>query len=101
MAEWNVGDRVVCTRDHPDGNKTILAGDIGTVCVALNRRVGVCWDNVIEGGHTCLHNGEDHCAKGHGWFVWIDNVAPCIEQDIEFEFSEEEFIKLIFGEKED
>lgn len=91
MEEFNIGDRVVSIVDHPDNNKTIVVGSIGTVC-AIGSSLGVRWDEPVENGHEL--GGE--CEYGYGWWVYADQVE--IEPDDEpFEFDEEEFNKFLFG----
>lgn len=63
---FNVGDRVVCVRDNPDGNPTIVVGHAGRVCNILDEdTIGVRWDHKVISGHAC--NGN--CDSGHGWYV--------------------------------
>lgn len=63
---FNVGDRVVCVRDNPDGNPTIVVGHAGRVCNILDEdTIGVRWDRKVISGHAC--NGN--CDAGHGWYV--------------------------------
>lgn len=63
---FDVGDRVVCVRDYPDDNPSIVVGDAGEVCYILDEEtIGVRWDNKVRGGHAC----DGHCEAGHGWYV--------------------------------
>lgn len=76
---FNVGDRVVCARDYPDGNSTIVVGDAGLVCDILDEdTIGVRWDHEVSAGHAC--NGR--CDTGHGWYV----------KDYEIELESEDII---------
>ena len=76
---FNVGDRVVCVRDHPDGNSTIVVGDAGQVCDILDEdTIGVRWDHKVSAGHAC--NGR--CDGGYGWYV----------KDYEIELESEDII---------
>lgn len=97
MTKWKIGDRVVCTKDHPDANHDIVVGSSGTVCAISGRRVGVRWDEPIERGHECIFNNKVGCERGHGW--WVDRSCLELEQDddADFGFDEDEFIKLVFG----
>lgn len=97
MPEWNVGDRVVSTANHPDGNPDIVVGFVGTVCAIADDRVGICWDEPIENGHDCTYDGEGRCEYGHGWWVYEDQIEPEADDDTTFEFDEDEFNKLVFG----
>ncbi len=93
MMKFNIGDRVVLTIDNPDGNKDLVIGSTGAVAF-ITDRVGVRWDDEIEDGHDL----GGACDYGHGW--WVDNCAVEPEQDTSepFEFDEDEFNKLIFGD---
>lgn len=90
MNEFNLGDRVICLIDSPDGNSSIHKGSTGTICFVDNFLVGVCWDSNV-GGHDC--RGE--CEYGFGWnmlssgldFEPEDNTPP-------FQFDDEEFRNL-------
>ena len=93
MGKFNVGDRVVAIVDSPADNKSIHAGDAGTVCRKQDGDgwLGVCWDNPVEDGHEC----GGSCEHGHGWMV------PEPELDFEpddteppFQFNEYEFNNL-------
>ena len=94
MPELNIGDRVVSTVNHPDGNPDIIVGSTGTVC-AIDDRVGVCWDEPIESGHNCRCDGEGRCEHGYGWWVYEDQIEPEPDDDTTFEFDEDEFNKLV------
>lgn len=65
--KFTIGDRVVCTYDHPDGNSDIVIGSTGTVCDFSSRkgRVGVRWDKRLFEGHSCSNS----CDDGYGWYV--------------------------------
>lgn len=92
MYEFSVGDRVVSTANHPDGNEDIVVGSTGTVC-CITDRIGVRWDEEIEGGH----GAEGHCEYGYGWFVDEWQLEPEPDDGVTFEFNEDEFNKLVFG----
>ena len=83
-----IGDRVICTVDHPDDNPDIICGSLGTVVVfdeEFYRHIGVEWDNEIKDGHSLRSSGV-HAKDGHGW--WMK------EQEIEYamcEYPEEDF----------
>lgn len=97
MYEWSVGDRVVSVVDSPEGNDDIVVGSTGVVCEILpesdQRNIGVRWDRYSRNQHSC--GGE--CVSGHGWYVYADEIAHELN-DEPFEFDEEEFNKLVFGE---
>lgn len=97
MPEWKIGDRVLSTANHPDGNPDIVVGVAGTICI-IDSRVGVCWDEPVEGGHECACGGKGHCPYGHGWWMYDDQIEPEPDDDATFEFNEDEFNKLVFGE---
>lgn len=94
---WEVGDRVVSTVDRPDGNSNIRIGSTGTVC-AIRSRIGVCWDDDVD-GHDCETSSDGpHCEHGYGWWVDAHQIEPETEDDgVAFEFDESEFNKLVFG----
>jgi hypothetical protein len=73
--EYAIGDRVVLINEHPDGNPDLVAGSTGTVCDVPTGggRVNVCWDDEIEGGHTC---DSRNCPNGHGWRVDPWDILP-------------------------
>lgn len=77
--EFHVGDIVVVTtdlsmadRDKYDHNPDLHAGIQGVVIevVADDRRVGVEFPTVIEGGHDCSGRGE----YGHCWYIDMYNL---------------------------
>lgn len=96
MSMFHVGDRVVAVVNYPDGNESINAGKTGTVCV-IDDRIGVCWDDPVD-GHSCDYRGEEHCEFGYGWWMYEEQIE--LEQDdgTLYEFDEEAFRKLLFGE---
>lgn len=65
---YQVGDRVVLLKDHPDNNEILFAGMMGQVCRAddgeNHRWISVCWDEWV-GGHSC----SCACEEGYGWEV--------------------------------
>lgn len=73
MGKFNVGDRVRCVVDSPEGNVYIEVGSYGTVVRTFDDepydgdrdRIGVEWDNYVH-GHDCT-NGN--ASDGYGWFV--------------------------------
>lgn len=93
MNEFNIGDRVVCLVDNPEGNSHIFAGSAGVVCRILDEsRVGVDWGEPVS-----THGCDGRCPRGQGWYINTDSIAP-EGSDEPFEFDEREFNKLIFGE---
>lgn len=97
MSEFCVGDRVECLVDYPDDNDNIVIGSLGIVCEEYDeatRTIGVCWDDELEHGHDC----EGNCDYGHGWRVYINQIALHQElNDDPFEFDEQSFKELLFG----
>lgn len=91
---FQIGDRVKCIVDHPDGNQNIFVGSTGTVCYSDgDSRICVRWDAHID-GHDCC----GRCEYGYGWNVDSDDVVLCQERDTEsYEFDEQLFKELIFG----
>ena len=87
---FQIGDRVACLVDHPDGNQHIVVGSTGTIC-SFNGRVGVCWDDDV-GGHRC---DSDICIYGHGWWINDSYIELIEEDDSDIEIDENKFIKLI------
>lgn len=86
MPKWQIGDRVICTVDHPEGNKGIVAGMTGYVCSFNEWRaemgfssIGVCWDENIGSGHNCA----DTCEWGHGWYMREESIAEEPVSDFE------------------
>lgn len=61
-----IGDRVRLIKNHPEGNRILKTGDLGTVCCFEFNSIGVYWDRSCN-GHDCGNGGT--CASGHGWFV--------------------------------
>lgn len=77
MSKFSVGDRVVCTVNHPDGHKAIVIGTTGTVVGLETCRAKVRWDFSVPQGQS--HSCGGRCENGYGWNVFFD--------DIEFEGS--------------
>jgi hypothetical protein len=71
------GDRVIITNYHGI-NYSIKIGDRGTICDAPE---GICFDKIIQEGHTCSGN----CGKGHGWYV-PPRFFKKLERQLEFDF---------------
>ena len=95
MSRFSVGDRVISVVDAPDGNKGIHIGSTGVVCRTSTGRFAIYWDEDV-GGHSC----EGYCPNGHGWWVGACDVELDDETDDEpFDFNEDEFNKLVFGEE--
>lgn len=98
------GDRVVFTRKTTDYIDSIGPnyGDIGTVIMCEDTRAclpwnyGVEFDSKIKCGHTCC----DHCERGHGWYVFdneIELYSECENENKEFIFDEDDF-DIIIGD---
>lgn len=85
--KFTIGDRVVCTYDHPDGNSNIIIGSTGTVChINYYRKglVGVRWDKRLSIWNSC----GGTCDDGHGWYV-----AACrLEYDVPAEDNSDIYI---------
>lgn len=95
MIEFKVGNRVISVADYPAGNMDIIVGSAGVICALadVGLRLGVRWDDEIRGGHN-LH-GE--ISDFRGW--WVSYRDVILESDDKpFEFDEEEFNKLVFGQ---
>lgn len=94
MTDFKIGDRVTAIVNHPDGNRSIFEGDLGTICNiehAHAGRFGVCWDNRIERGHSCSRT----CEHGYGWNVYGHDIILYEEEDID----EDSFLQMIGGSK--
>lgn len=95
--KWQVGDRVVCIADCPDGNDDIVEGVAGYVCyidedvVFGDRDIGVCWDERVGGGHDC----KGSCEWGYGWFVYEHELGP--EQVPDFDVATDDELRTLLG----
>lgn len=70
---FKLGDRVIVTRRHPQGNETLCPGDMGTVCNISSSSIhpiGVQWDRSVSG-----HNCDKCCTTGYGWYVHPTDIA--------------------------
>lgn len=93
MSLFQVGDRVECIFNHPDGNPNIATGLIGTVC-RDNRDggcVGVRWDDMVSG-----HNCGGTCTSGHGWYMRSSEIK-LYEEDEAVDIDETSFMSMIGG----
>jgi len=81
--KFNIGDRVICIENNPDGNRLITAGMTGTVCDECNEKPGVCFD-VFVGGHSCGYKCEDGC----GWYVYERELSFESQYEIESDESD-------------
>lgn len=88
--DFEIGDRVICTRSNPDGNRFIVAGVKGTVC-SISGMIGVSWD-IKVGGHDC---DSTYCTPGHGW--WINREYIKLEESDNVEIDAEKFTEVISG----
>ena len=82
--EWAcVGARVSLNRDHPDNNRSLVSGDVGTIVnrSAISGLLYVEWDKDC-GGHDCGGNAK----SGHGWNVDLRDVNPSIFCGEEIEY---------------
>lgn len=75
MEKFHVGDRVCCAVECPDGNKRLHIGMTGTIVnvepmISSRPLYYVCWDDNVS-GHDC----GGHCAPGHGWNVWEEEIG--------------------------
>ena len=80
--EYNVGDRVQLTVNHPYGNPDLRVGSTRTICVVRGGGdVGVGWDEPVDGGHTCYVRDADgvDCPEGYGWFVYYREIEHIYE----------------------
>jgi len=93
MGMFEIGGRVVCVVDHPDGNEDLIVGCTGTVCEIRSNVVGVRWDNEIWRGHNC----GSKCDNGHGWRVKFFEIEPEEDYNEPFEFDEEAFQALLLS----
>lgn len=89
---FEVGDRVRCIRDSPDGNYNIKIGDLGTVCVA-DSSIGVRWDHNVGGG-----NCRGTCERGFGWYVFSSDIE-LYEEGEPVDIDEGSFMSMIGGSK--
>ena len=90
---FNVGDRVECIRDSPDGNDSISVGMQGVICTIVDDDtlyIGVRWDEEVTGGHDC----RESCADGYGWFVTASDIKRIDDND-ELEVDATELDKLL------
>lgn len=85
---FHKGDRVISLVDHPNYNKFILSGSVGTVCGLDMTLIHVHWDEFVDG-----HNCEGGCPYGHGWNVYPKNIDLLNEK--QFEFDEQAFREMI------
>ena len=72
---YQVGDRVRCIKNHPDGNENIVIGYEGTVVGFSNggyRDIGVEWDGQVTGGH----NFGSLISSYRGWYVTGEEIEP-------------------------
>lgn len=61
-----IGEMIVLTVEHPDGNADLYMGDVGTVCntyEGTQYAIGVDFGRKISRGHDC----GGSCEYGHGW----------------------------------
>ena len=93
--DFQIGDRVRCVVDYPDGNRGIVVGSMGTI-VELDTYVGVDWDDELENGHSC----DGSARRGHGWNVEYEEIE-LIEPESDFaddsvyDFDESQFHKML------
>lgn len=92
MNEFNpkglqIGMVVELTENHPDDNKDLTIGCIGTIKDMDEEwdriNFAVEWEPLIENGHTC----SGTCMKGHGWWVNAKSL-----EEINFKIDEEKFV---------
>lgn len=91
MSELNIGDRVISVVDYPDDNEDIVFGVAGYVCCLDGVSVGICWDERISGGHNC----RGHCEHGHGWFMYMSDIAP--EPTSDFDAATDDELMTLLG----
>lgn len=93
--DFQIGDRVRCVVDQPDGNEDIVIGSVGTI-VELGTYVGVDWDDELEKGHTCSGSARN----GHGWNVEYEDIelveleSDCADDTV-YEFDEAQFCQML------
>lgn len=92
MPKFHLGDRVEsihkidCLADE-----CIKIGDVGTVVhIDVDGDIGVSWDNIHRGGHTCDRN----CKDGTGWYVRPDRIK-LHEEDSTIEIDVDSFIGIV------
>lgn len=90
MAKFRVGDCVEAVKDHISDSRSILKGDIGTVCCADDIDVGVEWEKKIDAGHSC----SGHCKYGYGWYVYPREII--LHEDETEDIDEDSFIAIAF-----
>ncbi len=91
--KFNIGDRVILLKDHPDSNEHLVEGDIGVVMgyTEYSHWVHVDWGRDIN-GHTCDHT----CKDGQGWDCEESILKLVIEKDFE-PCTFDELMELIIG----
>lgn len=74
--KYNIGDRVVITRDAIDGNSNIIVGMFGTIIDTHNIPKEWCveFDEYIDGhsNNSSLRTGK----RGHCWWVHENDIRP-------------------------
>lgn len=89
----NVGDRVVCTVDHPDGNYKIYKGYTGTIRHDRDRfpyRYGVEFDKDIDG-----HSLDGLVNNNQGWWMREDELKLLVSPEEGEEFDVDESIDIL------
>lgn len=92
MGKFHIGDRVeAITERTVISDEYIKIGDIGTVVhIDADGDIGVSWDNLHRGGHTC----DRHCKNGTGWYVMPKHIR-LHEEDTMIDIDEDSFLKII------
>lgn len=103
---FEVGDRVEALCDYPQENEIIRCGWTGTIVRVDNDcypPIGVRWDDGCSEygerhGNARLHNCQESCENGYGWFVNPSDIRICEEVISEdFDVSNDDIFVMIGG----
>lgn len=81
--KFEIGDRVICTKDHPDGNQYLFAErSTGTVMAIESDYYGVSWDV------------EQNSIFSTWWYVGENEIRKL---DDDFDVSSEDVLAMLCG----
>lgn len=90
--KFEIGDRVICTKDHPDGNQYLFAErSTGTVMAIEPDYYGVSWD-VEQNSIFSKLSGE--ITTYTGWYVGENEIRKL---DDDFDVSSEDVLAMLCG----